>query len=385
VVVEENATLDESVISEVDNDICPVVVEEKEKISDEYGQKKQPLSRPSIIDPNVTPSYCMSFLQDNCPYFKKPLSNLTDCHKCEICLIEYICTFCFLEQNVHKCFICVLDNENNIAIDGNNESDEKNIIVIDDNNESNENNIIVIDDNNESNHEDAYITDSEQKRKTNIEKRLNKKLRFSSLIPIVANNNDNNTTPQVSSKHHRNNHFKLIDFSKDESDDDIEDPDRDRVMLQIGKAGQGNGIIQGYQSDIDCLRSDPNIKDIEKCMTSTTMDILTTFIIDKFPLTNGKDVIYPLPSWFWQLINGLDPTYSAFLGGKTLKELREFFYYKIIQFNVFDRGHITTVTISNLHAIMFSDFSNRPIREVTSSLVYVINYLYILKETRDSL
>ena len=94
-------------------------------------------------------------------------------------------------------------------------------------------------------------------------------------------------------------------------------------------------------------------------------------------MKNGKDIVYPLPTWFWQVISGLDPTYSAFLGGKTLKEIKELFTYQLLQFDVFDRGHISTVAVTNLHSVTWLDFDNRPIREVNLSILLLL-LLYLL-------
>ena len=332
------------------------------KVEEQIGQMK-----PSKHCATELQYYCGSSLDQNCVLAQKPLNNLKDCPKCEECMIEYICPSCFFEHNVRKCFVCILEAPRN-NIDRKNSSPIT--IVEDDSNENEED-------------DDAYVTDSERKvlRQKNIDKSLDKKLRISSIIATVNSKVINNSSFTFRKN---SNHFKVVtDLTKD--DDQNDDPTRDKVMFQIGKAGQGNGVIQGYQSDIDCLRSDPKVPDESKQMTSSSMDTITIYHYDKLPLKNGKDIVYPLPTWFWQVISGLDPTYSAFLGGKTLKEIKELFTYQLLQFDVFDRGHISTVGVTNLHSVMWLDFANRPIRELHLSTLYyliiiiirVIYYYYI--------
>lgn len=312
---------------------------EIKKVDNEIGQKKLP-NRSSKRDE----IFCGSSLLSNCANFKLPLSNLADTRKCEICQLEYICSSCFNEFDIHKCFICILDQQNTQQPLSNDYNDSSEVIDVE--------NVDAID--------DAYVTDSEPKRQRisnfDWEDQKLRKSKFFKVIPTVPSSN-----PAYSS---RNNYFKSTpDDVTELSDTEDADPNYS-VMMRIGKIGQGNGVISGFQSDINCLRSDPQLRDSEKYMTSTAMDYLSCYETDKLPMSNGRDVVNRLPSWFWQTVSGPDPNYTLFLGGKTLKELRELFNYKITQFDVFDSGHISLVTITNLHNIMSLDYSNLPLKEV---------------------
>ena len=265
---------------------------------------------------------------------------MDDCPKCEICHIEYICSSCYFEFNVFKCFICILDDK--VIPSQQTAPIQKSVDMIQD---------------------DENIIESEPK----LSQRPDEKLRkMGKLLLNVANmtHNSNKSVPITSN---RINHYKLlVDLTADsDSDEEYKLKKKDSDMTQIGK---GYGVVYVYQTDIECLRSDPGLSDRAKYMTSHVMDFLISFETEKLPLIHGRDIVIRLPASFWEIIQGPDPTYSAFLGGKTPRELNEFMSFKIHQFDIFRRNHISIITIFNLHNVLYPHFNNLPSREVKQSL-----------------
>ena len=151
--------------------------------------------------------------------------------------------------------------------------------------------------------------------------------------------------------------FQLTTDLTADDDSDSEKVSRAQVMLKFGKRGVGHGVIEGYQWDSDRLKTG-------SYLGSNNVDIIQAYEYNKLPRLKGKDYVLYWDSFVYQVISGDDPTYGSFLDGKTLKELKEIFYYDIIQFTIFERNHISEAAIYNLSSVVYKDFLNAPRKEV---------------------
>ena len=170
------------------------------------------------------------------------------------------------------------DNNNKKIIiqnDNMNEDEDNNAYIRELETDNNKKRIIKNDNMNEDEDDNAYITESET---------VNNKKKIIQNDNLILKHSSSFKKNKGLENKNRKNCFQLTTDLTADDDSDSEKISRAQVMLKFGKRGVGHGVIEGYQWDIDRLKTGSYIG-------SNNVDIIQAYEYNKLPNLKGKDSV----------------------------------------------------------------------------------------------